>query len=64
MKRNEDQVWQQDFKKIFLHCCAHSSFLLQDIGRQLLCIQDALERVKEISKAIFSSKILHLFSIK
>ena len=51
---------------IAVHCCAHSlNLCLQDIGRKLPCIRDALETVKDISKLIrYSPKRSHLFSTK
>ena len=47
-----------------VHCFTHSlNLCLQDVGRNIVCIRDALETVKEISKLIqFSPKRLHLFS--
>ena len=50
---------------IAIHCCAHSyNLCLQDIGRKLTCIRDALDTTKEISKLIrFSPKHLTLFSL-
>ncbi len=47
-----------------VHCCAHSlNLCLQDAGRKLLCIRDALEVCREIIGLIkFSPKRLHLFS--
>ena len=51
---------------ISFHCCAHSlNLCLQDAGRNLICIRDALETVREISNLIrYSPKRLHLFSSK
>ena len=49
-----------------VHCCAHSLNLhvcLQDAGRKLVCIKDALEVCREVINLIrFSPKRLHLFS--
>lgn len=49
-----------------IHCCAHSlNLCLQDAGRKLICIRDALEVCREITGLIrFSPKRLHLFSSK
>ena len=49
-----------------VHCFAHSLTLcLQDAGRNLVCIRDALETVREISNLIrYSPKWQHLFSSK
>ncbi len=51
---------------IAVHCCAHSlNLCLQDAGRKLTCIRDALETAKEIGKLIrYSPKRSHLFSTK
>ena len=51
---------------IAVHCCAHSlNLCLQDVGRKLLCIRDALETTKQISTLIrYSPKRSHLFSTK
>ena len=47
-----------------VHCCAHSlNLCLQDTGRKLVCIRDALEICREIANLIrLSPKRLHLFS--
>lgn len=47
-----------------VHCCAHSlNLCLQDAGRKLTCLRDALELCREIINLIqFSPKRLHLFS--
>ena len=47
-----------------VHCCAHSlNLCLQDAGRKLVCIRDALEVCREVINLIrFSPKCLHLFS--
>ena len=47
-----------------VHCCAHSlNLCLQDTGRKLVCIRDALEICREITNLIrLSPKRLHLFS--
>ena len=47
-----------------VHCFAHSlNLCLQDTGRNIVYLRDALELVREISKLIkFSPKRLHLFS--
>ncbi len=47
-----------------VHCCAHSlNLCLQDAGRKLVCLRDALEISKEIGNLIrLSPKRLHLFS--
>lgn len=50
---------------ILVHCCAHSlNLCLQDAGRKLVCLKDALELCREIINLIrFSpSKRLLLFS--
>ena len=49
-----------------VRCFAHSlNLCLQDAGRNLVCIIDALEMVREISNLIrYSPKRLHLFSSK
>ena len=49
-----------------VHCFAHClNLCLQDAGRQLLFIMDALDTVREIAKLIkFSPKRSHLFSEK
>ena len=49
-----------------VHCFAHSlNLCLQGIGRNIVCLRDAIETVREISKLIrFSPKRLHLFSSK
>lgn len=49
-----------------VHCFAHSlNLCLQDTGRSIVCIRDALELVREISKLIkYSPKRLHFFSSK
>ena len=48
---------------IAVHCCAHSlNLCLQDIGRKLPCIRDALETVNKLIR--YSPKWLHLFSTK
>ena len=49
-----------------VHCFARSlNLCLQDAGRNLICIRDALETVREISNLIrYSPKRLHLFSSK
>ena len=49
---------------VVVHCCALSLnffffFFFQDIGRQLLCYQDALEIVKEISFKVFSQNLFN-----
>ena len=48
-----------------VHCFAHSlNLCLQDAGRGLVCIRDALELCREIFKLIkLSSKRAHLFSL-
>ena len=47
-----------------VHCCAHSlNLCLQDAGRKLVCLRNALEICKGIINLIrFSPKRLHLFS--
>ena len=47
-----------------VHCCAHSlNLCLQDAGRKLVCLSDALEICRGIIDLIrFSPKRLHLFS--
>ena len=47
-----------------VHCCAHSlNLCLQDAGRRLVCLRDALEICKGIVDLIrLSPKRLHLFS--
>ncbi len=47
-----------------VHCFAHSlNLCLQGIGRNIVCLRDALDVVREIGKLIrFSPKRLHLFS--
>ena len=47
-----------------VHCCAHSlNLCLQDAGRKLVCLRDALEICREIINLIrFSPTRLHLFS--
>ena len=49
-----------------VHCFSHSlNLCLQGTGRQIVCIRDALDTVKEIGKLIlFSPKRSHLFSSK
>lgn len=49
-----------------VHCLAHSlNLCLQDTGRQILLLRDALDVVKEITQLIkFSPKRSHLFSEK
>jgi hypothetical protein len=49
-----------------VHCFAHSlNLYLQDAGRNLACIRDALETVREITNLIrHSPERLHLFSSK
>ena len=49
-----------------VHCYTHSlNLCLQDIGRNIICIRDALELVREVGKLInLSPKWLHLFSTK
>ena len=49
-----------------IHCCAHSlNLCLQDAGRKLPTLRDALESVREISNLIrYSPKRSHLFSTK
>lgn len=49
-----------------VHCLAHSlNLCLQDTGRQILLLRDALEVVKELTQLIkFSPKRSHLFSEK
>ena len=49
-----------------IHCCAHSlNLCLQDTGRQLVCIRDALEICRGIINLIkLSPKRSHLFSSK
>ena len=48
-----------------VHCCAHSlNLCLQDAGRRIVCIRDALEVCREVTNLIrFSPKRLHLFSL-
>ena len=57
---------QENPAAIALHCCAHSlNLCLQDAAKNLNCIRDALETVKEISTLIrYSPKQLHLFMTK
>ena len=57
---------QENPAAIALHCCAHSlNLCLQDAVKNLNCIRDALETVKEISTLIrYSPKRLHLFMTK
>ena len=47
-----------------MHCCAHSlNLCLQDAGRKLVCLRDALEICRGIVDLIrLSPKRLHLFS--
>ena len=48
---------------IAVHCCAHSlNLCLQDVGRKLLCVHDALETTKQISTLIFSKTITPFFN--
>jgi len=49
-----------------IHCCAHSlNLCLQDAGRKLVNLRDALETVKEINNLIiYSPKRSHLFATK
>ena len=49
---------------VAIHCCAHSlNLCLQDIGRKLICLRDALDTVREITNLIcFSPKRTTLFS--
>ena len=49
-----------------VHCYAHSlNLCLQDVGRSIICIRDALEFVREVGKLIkHSPKRLHLFSTR
>ncbi len=49
-----------------VHCLAHSlNLCLQDAGRQLPFIRDALDTIKEMAKLIkFSAKRSYLFSEK
>ena len=49
-----------------IHCCTHSlNLCLQDAGRKLVSLRDALETVREISNLIhYSPKRSHLFSTK
>jgi hypothetical protein len=49
-----------------VHCFAHSlNLCLQGVGKNVVCIRDALEIVKEIGKLIkLSPKRFHLFSTK
>ena len=55
---------QEQPAAIPVHCCAHSlNLCLQDAGRKLTCLRDALELCREIINLIrFSPKRLHLFS--
>ena len=47
-----------------VHCCAHSlNLCLQDVGRKIACLRDALETVREVNKLIcLSPKRLTLFT--
>ena len=49
-----------------VHCYVHSlNLCLQDVGRNIICIRDALELVREVGKLIkLSPKRLHLFSTR
>ena len=45
-------------------CCAHSlNLCLQDVGRKIVCLRDALETIREVNKLIcLSLKRLTLFT--
>ena len=60
------QVLSENAAALPLHCFAHSlNLCLQDAGRQIKLLRDALEIVKEMGKLIkFSPKRAHLFSQK
>ena len=60
------QIWNENPAALPVHCFAHClNLCLQDVGRQIAPLRDALDVVKEISKLIaFSPKRAHLFSTK
>lgn len=60
------RIWNENPAALPVHCFAHSlNLCLQDVGRQITPLRDALDVVKEISRLIvFSPKRAHLFSTK
>lgn len=64
--RSGNQNFGDQFSSYTSAFFAHSlNLCLQDIGRRIVCVRDALELVCKISKQIkFSPKRLHLFSAK
>ena len=58
------QIKRESSSALSLHCFAHNlNLCLQDVGKQLVFLRDALEVVREIAKLIkFSPKRASLFS--
>ena len=57
------QIQRVEPSAIFVHCLAHCTNLcLQEVGKQILCIREALDLVMELSQLIrYSPKRLSLF---
>ena len=60
------QIRRKNAAALPVHCFAHSlNLCLQDAGRQISLLRDALDTVREIGKLIkFSPKRSHLFNQK